>query len=222
MYGLIIPMERLTNNSDLLSRLHELGSKACRPASLPTPGRLASLHPELDRFLVGGLPFGTIVEIGSPLGRGGRRPLIDFIAAATQGRSTPLPCWVLWAYSSGQVYPPAWRAHGVNLSRVCFARSGKPLAQLRPALLSPLFKVIVLDAPTHLSGDDLTFLAHHARLQGKLFIIIRNYMLQRDGHSIWPKLRLNSWRQPDQPGSYRLDVVRGLSPRTAVIRMDDI
>jgi hypothetical protein len=160
---------------------------------------LASRHPELDRFLVGGLPFGSIVELGSPLGQGGRRPLIEFVAAATQGHSTPMPCWVLWVYGSGQVYPPAWRAHGVDLQRICFARSYKPLADLRPALLSPLFKMIVLDAPTQLSADDLTFLAHHVRLQNKLLVLIRNHLLQQDGHSVWPRLRLNCWRQREAP-----------------------
>lgn len=213
-------MERLTNNLDPFSHLDDLGGKLCRRGPSPSAsGRLASHHPELDRFLVGGLPLGTIVEIGSPIGRGGRRPLIAFIAAATRGLTTAVPHWVLWTYSKGQVYPPAWRAHGVDLSRVCFVRSGSPM-ELRPALLSPLFKIIVLDAPTQLSGDDLTFLAHHARLQGKLFILIRNYLLTPDGHSIWPKLRLNIWRSPREPGAYHLDVIRGLSPRQAVITMD--
>jgi hypothetical protein len=172
--------------------------------------KLTSGVKELDDYLLGGLPYGAMSEWGCPLGRGGREAIRAFIAAATHAEGDQqLVLWVSDARSGVVVYPPSWFAHGVNLTRAYFTACEKPVTQLKPVFFSPLFKVIVLDAPKELSRDDLAFLARQARSNSQIIIVIRNYLLSQERGNVWAKFRLNCW-QSSGPNSFTMVAVRGL------------
>src|SRR5690606_35424048 len=113
---------------------------------------------ELDEFLEGGLPVGRVSEWGMPLGQGGRSLLISWLARL---KDQPLILWCS-SHKQMQVYPPAWVSRGVALERVRFAVSAKPLAELRPVFMEPLFPIIILDCPRGFTEDDCAFLARRA------------------------------------------------------------
>lgn len=180
---------------------------ACPNAAL----RLASPLPLLNQCLAGGVPFGSLSEWGLPLGLHGREVILSFLSTATSG---PSAAWVLWAHGRSriQVYPPAWRARGVELSKMRFTKSVEPIRELKPLFMDPFFKVIVLDAPGRLTDEDYGFLARQARQHKKVIMVLHDHFISTRKGNIWAKLRVNAWRD----GSSRkmcLRVMRGLSPR---------
>lgn len=195
------------------------------PATLPVASlKLRSGVPELDDFLAGGLPFGTITEWGAPLGRGGRLVVARFLAAATQGRGLERPVMALWvrpASTALSVYPPAWRAQGVNLARVRFAHSARPVAELKPLFMDPLFKLIVLDSPEKMAPEDVAYLARQARANGQLILLLRNCMLSSERGNVWAKLRMNCWFEPFAAQPFRLQVIRGFSFRRLAFALSE-
>ena len=213
-------------DDELLQTLSsEFSAKGVRPASGKLTGlKLASGIEVLDDFLDGGLPRGAVTEWGAPLGRGGRDALLAWLARATQGApparpggveaADSAPSWALWVYGRTHlsIYPPAWLARGVSLQRMRFACSSKPLAELRPVFMDPLFRVIVLDAPRTFTDEDCAFVARQARANDQAVVLIRDAFIGPGRGNVWAKLRLNCWFEPAQQ-QYRLRVIRGLSPR---------
>lgn len=208
-----------------MSTLSMLADYGIGPAELPTtPVKLRSGVGALDDFLAGGLPFGTVTEWGAPLGRGGRLVVARFLAAATQGRGLDHPAMALWVRPANSplcAYAPAWRAQGVNLARVRFAHSARPVAELKPLFLDPLFKLIVLDCPEKMSPEDIAYLARQARVNGQLIVLLRNYMLSSERGNVWARLRLNCWVDPLAQQPFRLQVIRGFSFRRLDFALDD-
>ncbi len=222
-----MPTSQMTTNQTRASTsTSPFSAASLKAASLvPAGDRLSSGITALDDFLGGGLSWGSVCEWGIPFGSGGREVLVSFLAGASSlsnhmGRvdqaAVSLP-WTLWVQgrSGLTVYPPAWHARGVDLERVRFATSAKPVADLKPVFMDPLFKIIVIDAPRSLSDDDCAFLARQARAQGQLIIILRDFFLGERRGNVWARLRINCWC-PDpvhRPESLCLRVVRGLSQR---------
>jgi hypothetical protein len=129
----------------------------------------------------------------------------------------------LWAYSRPQldVYPPAWQARGVDLSRLRFACAASPVADLKPVLLSPFFRIVIFDAPQRFSAEDCAFIARTARANDQIVVVVRDAFLGPRQGNVWARLRLNSWY--DAPSrQYRLSVVRGLSPRQLTLTESDL
>ena len=176
--------------------------------------KLSSGIKYLDSFLDGGLPLGAITEWGVPLGRGGRAVVMNFLSTLLSRELDEKPRWGLWAYSRPQlmVYPPAWAAHGIELSRVRFAFSENPITDLKPVFLDPWFRIIVLDAPRSLSIDDCAFLSRVARDNNQSIVILRDFFLGSRRGNVFAKLRVNCW-QNHSTKKFHLKVVRGLSPR---------
>jgi hypothetical protein len=173
--------------------------------------KLASGVKALDDYLLGGLPYGAMSEWGCPLGRGGREVIRAFVAAATHTADDQhLVLWVSDKRSGVVAYPPSWFARGVNLTRTYFTACEKPVTQLKPVFFSPLFKVIVLDAPKDLSRDDLAFLARQARSNSQIIIVIRSYLLSGERGNVWAKFRLNCWQSSSVANSFTMVAVRGL------------
>lgn len=170
---------------------------------------LASSIRALDQFLDGGLRFGSLTEWGSPLGRGGREVILQYLQCAEHHKD-----WCLWVCGQQdvRVYPPAWSARGVELSKIRFTYSDHPVRDLKPVFLDPFFRVIVLDVTRSLSLDDCAFLAQRARANRQAIIIVRDYFLSEKRGNVWAQLRLNCWQQEDGK-RYHIRVVRGLSPR---------
>ena len=217
------------NSAPLTSQLSAMG---VTPASgKPTSRRFGAGIARLDEFFSGGLPLGAVTEWGAPLGHGGREVLLAWLARLTrpsQGRPhaeppTAPPAWALWVYSRPQldVYPPAWQARGVDLSRLRFACAASPVADLKPVLLSPFFRIVIFDAPQRFSAEDCAFLARQARINDQIVVVVRDALLGPRQGNVWARLRLNSWY--DAPSrQYRLSVVRGLPPRQLTLSESDL
>jgi hypothetical protein len=100
------------------------------------------------------------------------------------------------------VYPPAWQALGVDLSKLYFARSKQPCVELKPLFLEALFSVIILDHAT-LKTADFAFLASRARYNQQVIFIIQNRKLQQAKASV--KVRMNSYYQH---GKHHIDLLK--------------
>lgn len=184
-----------------------------------SPLCLSSGAPALDRFLDGGLPFGSLSEWGLPLGFGTRRVILQFLAAATHAAPEHAPLPVLWVSSCTalHVFPPTWAAYGVDLQHIGFVRTDHPVRDLKPVFLDAYYRIVVLDMPTHLSRADFAFLAHRARANASIIMVLHNRFLTAEQGNVWARLRINGQRHETQPHGIRLTVVRGLSPRTCVL-----
>lgn len=179
------------------------------------PDRLVSHCEVLNRGMEGGLPMGSLIECGAPLGQGGREGLLPWIQAMTSPLAhTRDPGWALWVYSDAAMrpYAPAWQARGVDLRRLRFAETDHPLEDLRPVFLEPFFRLIVLDTPRRYAPEEYGFVARQARRLRQIVILVRPQRLWSDSSNVWARLRFNMWRDQGSD-SYQMEVLKGLSPR---------
>ncbi len=161
--------------------------------------------------LSGGIPLGSLLEMGMPFGNGGRRLLVQFIAAVTSGISGAQRHWCLWisARTQPEVYPPAWQAMGVDLNLLRFASSESPVADLKTAFLDDLFRLIVIDHPKGLRSDEYVFLAQCARQHRKIIIVAHDRVLSPKDSNTAARYRLNVLK-PQGQNILQLQPVRGL------------
>lgn len=133
------------------------------------------------------------------------------------------PEWMLWVYGKPElmIYPPAWQSRGIPLERMRFACSQRPLEDLRPVFLEPLFKIVVIDIPKNFSDDDCAFVARQARQNNQLIIVIRDFFLGARSGNVWSRIRLNCWFDSGTQ-KYHLRVVRGLPPRHMIFSEQDL
>jgi hypothetical protein len=161
--------------------------------------------------LSGGIPLGSLLEMGMPFGNGGRRLLVQFIAAVTSGISGAQRHWCLWisARTQPEVYPPAWQAMGVDLNLLRFASSESPVADLKAAFLDDLFRLIVIDHPKGLRSDEYVFLAQCARQHRKIIIVAHDRVLSPKDSNTAARYRLNVLK-PQGQNTLQLQPIRGL------------
>lgn len=154
--------------------------------------RLPSRLPLLDSFLSGGLGWGELSEWGLPWGSGLRDLILPFLVSA---QCEQPPAWILWVYGQKDVSvnPLAWHARGMNLEQLRFARSTKPLIELKPLFLSGFFRVIVLDGIPRLQVEDYAFLARQARQLQQHILVLHPYELSSEQGNVWARLRVNCW-----------------------------
>jgi hypothetical protein len=177
--------------------------------------RLYSGVGELDRQLQGGLPYGSIVEWGCPLGKGGRNWVLRFLKNAQIQNNQ----WVLWvspkddanpkkpslrslhqsnlckaSTNNLSIYPPAWHAQGVDLKRIRFAKSNAVMRDFRPVWSDDFFQVIVLDRPIGLRKEDFAALHQSARRNKSLIFVLRDYYLSNRYGNVWAKTRLQIYQ----------------------------
>ncbi len=203
----------LNENSSINSMLSDRARLyLASEAKQTNPHCLTSSVSSLDQFLDGGLRFGELSEWGAPLGRGGRGIIIRYLTR--QGLANDEKHWCLWVCGKAgvDVYPPAWMARGVDLSRIRFAYASQLLRELKPVFMNPFFRVVVIDAPKKLSAEDCAFLAQRARANKQAIILIRDYFLSVKQGNVWARMRLNCWQDEDG-GRFHMRMVRGLSPR---------
>lgn len=181
-------------------------------AATQGPHCLASSISALDQFFDGGLRFGELSEWGAPLGRGGRDIIIRYLTR--RGIPAEDKHWCLWICGKTEVkvYPPAWMARGVDLSSIRFTYCSNPVRELKPVFMDPFFRVIIMDAPKHLSTEDCAFIAQRARANKQAIIMIRDHFLSPSQGNVWARLRLNCWQDEDG-GRFHVRIIRGLSPR---------
>lgn len=173
---------------------------------------LSSSIVELDRFFAGGLPLGSVMECGMPLGKEGRLLFVPFLAAATQQQDDP--CWVLWVMPPGerQVLPSAWLARGLHPQRWVVCEAEQPVRDLQRVFQNPLFRCIVLDNPWRITRNEWAFLHRQARRHRMLIIVIRERFLTVDRGNVWCRWRWNAWRDGGR-GTFHIHMIRGLAER---------
>jgi hypothetical protein len=158
-----------------------------------------------------GIPLGSLLEMGIPFGNGGRRLLVQLIAAATSAMSGVQKHWCLWISARMQpvVYPPAWQAMGINLNLLRFASSESPVADLKAAFLDDLFRLIVIDSPQGLRTDEHVFLAQCARKNRKVIIVVQDKLLSPKDSNTAARYRLNVLK-PQGQNTLQIQPIRGL------------
>jgi hypothetical protein len=157
-------------------------------------------------FLEDGLPQRAITEWGMPLGRRGRELMLPFLAEVTGAKQMAL--WI-YGHENMMVYPPAFIAAGINSDKMVFTQVSGPLQPMVPALISPLFKMIVLDSPKRFTDRDGFFLRNLAEAHDQKIVLIRNYFLSPKRGSSWARWRINVWNDSLRDG-YHFLVVKGL------------
>lgn len=177
------------------------------------PSCLNSKSQGLNSFFNGGLPFGCVTELGLPIGKEGRFILCQFLAQGTKQNHMTL--WIN-GHQNYQIYPPSLFSHGIKADRIFFAKSLKPMTEMKQAFLSSLFKIIVIDNPGKIRRQDYRFLQYQAHKHRQIIVIIQNYFLSNKLGNIWATLRVNIQRiQTSQ--KFRLQAIRGLSRKQLVI-----
>ena len=196
----------VSTRESIIVPLQAAGLSLVQPDAMQSR-RLAGPWPQLNHFLEGGLPFKSLCEWGVPRGRGGREVILSFLRSPDAGPA-------LWVHSdAGQrVYAPAWEARGIDLQRIRFATSSKPVEELKPVFMEDLFRIIILDCPPRLTPGDLAFLEQRARRQNQIIMLLQDYFLTPRLGNARTRLRLNAW-QDGPSGRCTVRVIRGLSPR---------
>lgn len=189
---------------------------AAQRGFMPPASRLTTGIKSLDALTGGGFPLGSLTEWGMPLGHGGLELLVRLVARYTQGEN---PQWGLVTQGAGGllVMASAWKARGVNLNRLRLTVSDHPVRDLKPVLIQPFFKFIVLYSPK-LSPEDCAFLARSARQHKRLIWVVRDHWLTPERGNVWARMRLNVGRTQDN--ELNVELVRGSAPRAAHIALD--
>lgn len=169
----------------------------------------SSSHDELNSFLGNSLQYRQLNEFGIPWGNGGREIIIDLIA---NQQNKDESCWCLWVQesSSYHIYPPAWAARGIRLERMKVAYSQQPIKQLREALASSHFKIIVFDLKHRLKPEEYCFLSQMAQSYGYILLLLQHYKLNSNLGNIWAKNRINIEYQPHKQ-AYYIESLKGPS-----------
>ncbi len=189
------------------SKINNITSASALAAPI---AKLSSGIPGLDHFLKGGIPIG-LSEWGIPPGYNERRIFLSFIAT-TNALS-------LWIHPAAlRIYPPAWAAQGIDLTRMRFVSCANPLQNLKPILMSSTFKLLFFDNPEKLSVADCAFLAHRARLQHQCIILIRHYRLSNKRGNIWAGLRVNCTQTTGDTSTMELTGLRGTQVGKCLLR----
>ncbi|MCB0415416.1 MAG: hypothetical protein KDD50_13860 [Bdellovibrionales bacterium] len=164
---------------------------------------------ELQGSLKRGLQKGQIVEWGMPHGQNTRSVLLSFIRAC--------PDFVLWVYgdSSLEVYPPAWAAQGIDLSKIYFTCCERPIQTLKPIFLESGFSLIVLDSPKKLTQGELAFACSSIRKNKQSLFIVRDFFLNPNKGNPLARFRVNGFMMKTPPkrgvSVLQLKAVRGNS-----------
>lgn len=175
--------------------------RSARQLAESLPFRFSSGIDELDRAFAGTVCAGQIIEWGIPQGCNGRMIPLLFL------REQPLPAVWVYGDSDLRIYAPAWASFGIDLQKLFYIRSERPVQQLRPLFLDDSFKIIVLDAPKKLSRGDLAFISQQARYNRQLVFIIRPYFLSAGRGTAQAAMRVNCRQQHN--GEYLLRFIKG-------------
>ena len=131
--------------------------------------------------------WGAMYEWGLPFGHLGRHIILAMIAELSHKH------WILWTHANeeSQLNYDSWTAHNINEKTFRVAHTKEPLKDLRAAIISPSFKVIVIDGAKDLNDISLAFLHHKAKELKKLIFVIRPFYLSPKKGCIWSKKRIN-------------------------------
>jgi hypothetical protein len=124
----------------------------------------------------------------------------------------------LWVYPAmGKVeaptricFPPAWAARGIDLNRMYFARTDRPLEDLRAVFFGEEFSRVVLDS-FELSEAQYSFLSQQARSLKKEVHVMRPLRLSRNSANPFAAIRFNVSLDPKDLSENRflMEPIRG-------------
>lgn len=173
---------------------------------LSKPALIGTGLEQLDKVLNGGLEKGSVSEWGVPSGFGGRRILIELLKKVSN-QSCEKP--ILWALGQPGVKPFAsvWASYGVDLSKVFFSQTFKPLEDLRESFLEPCFSVVVLDNPKSFSKEEYSFMFRQAVKLSMHICILQNYVLSSNIGNVWAHKRINCKGIGHK--TYEIEIIRG-------------
>ncbi|MCP4388024.1 MAG: hypothetical protein GY802_07000, partial [Gammaproteobacteria bacterium] len=144
---------------------------------------------------------GDLVEWGIPPGLNGRLIPLQLLK-----HQIPLSVWIYHHHGLG-VFASSWISHGVDMQRLFFICSEKPVSELRPIFLEDTFRRIIIDAPRRFSDGDMAFVSKQARQQGQIVFLIRHYFLSQKNGNPHASLRINTWQSGKR--SFSLQLIKG-------------
>jgi len=174
-------------------------------ASIPAQFADSSLS---DRHFAAIKP-GDLIEWGIPPGLNGRLIPVQFLK-----HGIPASIWIYHHHGLG-VFASSWISHGIDLQRLFFIRSAKPVKELRPLFLEDTFKRIIIDSPKNFSSGDLAFVSQQARKHRQIVFLIRHYFLSQKQGNPHASLRINTWQNDND--EFSLQVIKG--PTTGKLRI---
>ena len=154
----------------------------------------------LDRHFAAVKP-GDLIEWGIPPGLNGRLIPVQFLK-----HGIPASIWIYHHHGLG-VFASSWVSHGIDLQRLFFIRSARPVKELRPIFLEDTFKRIIIDSPKNFSSGDLAFVSQQARKHRQIVFLIRHYFLSQKQGNPHASLRINTWQNSND--EFSLQVIKG-------------
>ena len=181
---------------------HLISARLLNPLCSPVNPLLRSGIESLDRYFASVKP-GDLIEWGIPPGLNGRLIPVQFLKHAL-----PASIWIYHHHGLG-VFASSWISHGIDLQRLFFIRSAKPVRELRPLFLEDTFKRIIIDSPKNFSNGDLAFVSQQARKHQQVVFLIRHYFLSQKQGNPYASLRINTWQSGND--EFSLHVIKGHS-----------
>jgi predicted ATP-dependent serine protease len=198
--------------------LKELGGKLSLAKEMNVPGYLKTGLPKLDECLGGGLEVGGVSEWGMPSGHGSRILLMNLITRLTNDHKQKPVLWVL-GQPGVKVFATAWMSLGVEMSKILFANSFKPLKDLREVFMEPAFSLVVLDSPKSFSKEEYAFISKQAQKNSMHVAFLQNYLLSEKIGNVWARKRLNCKSEHDLLGNFQVKMLRGGNQKKCSIRL---
>jgi hypothetical protein len=187
---------------------HLVSARLLNPLASREDQLLRSGIESLDRHFAAIKP-GDLIEWGIPPGLNGRLIPVQFLK-----HGIPVSIWIYHRHGLG-VFASSWISHGIDLQRLFFIRSAKPVKELRPLFLEDTFKRIIIDSPKNFSGGDLAFVSQQARKHRQIVFLIRHYFLSQKQGNPHARLRINTWQNDND--EFSLQVIKG--PTTGKLRI---
>jgi len=187
---------------------HLVSARLLNPLAPREDQLLRSGIESLDRHFDAIKP-GDLIEWGIPPGLNGRLIPVQFLK-----HGIPASIWIYHHHGLG-VFASSWISHGIDLQRLFFIRSAKPVKELRPLFLEDTFKRIIIDSPKNFSSGDLAFVSQQARKHRQIVFLIRHYFLSQKLGNPHASLRINTWQNNND--EFSLQVIKG--PTTGKLRI---
>lgn len=207
------PKQKKTSKARVKERIKDVlssapSSKVSLAETFSTQRYLSTGHRQLDTLLKGGLEIGKVSEWGMPIGHSSRYLFVDLIRRISLDHSQSPVLWAL-GQPGIKAFASTWSAFGVDLSRVLFSNTFKPVDDLREMFLEPAFSFILLDSPKTLSKEEFAFMSKQASKFSFHVCILQNYFLSQKIGNIWTKTRVNCSKAAMLPGELEIEILRG-------------
>ncbi|MCB0326816.1 MAG: hypothetical protein KDD52_04270 [Bdellovibrionales bacterium] len=206
------PLEK--KNSQRSLGLFELISSYASPQT-KNSFELYGCLPSLSSALFSPFHQGQVVEWGIPYGKNGRCIPLSFF------RNISFPVAWIYEHKGLRVYPPSWKAFGINLEQFFFVESKQPLQDLKPLFLCRTFPVIVMDISSGLFQKHKAFLKQKAHQHEKIIFIIHPFWMRKDIGNPYAQVRINVFFHFFK-NVFSLDLLKGGQEQRLCIQSDEV